>query len=135
MSANDAPGRDAGVTMRDGVFVTGGSGFVGRRVLPELLTLGRPVFGLDRSGTLAAMPDAGGITVVKGDLLQPETYRSALRSCDVVVHLAAATGAAPATEHQRVNARGTEVLLEECLAAGVAKILFVSSIAVTFPAN
>ena len=121
--------------MRDGVFVTGGSGFVGRRLLPELCRLGRPVFALDRSGSLSALPESGGVTIVAGDLLQPETYRAALGSCDVVVHLAAATGAATAAEHQRVNAHGTEVLLEECRAAGVAKMLFVSSIATTFPPN
>jgi nucleoside-diphosphate-sugar epimerase len=120
---------------RDGIFVTGGSGFVGRRLLPELRKLGRPVFALDRSGSLAAMPEADGITVVTGDLLDPAVYRAALSSCDVVVHLAATTGAASATEHHRVNAHGTEVLLGECRAAGVTKILFVSSIATTFPAN
>jgi NADH dehydrogenase len=121
--------------MPQGVFVTGGSGFVGRRLLPELRTLGRPVFALDRSGSLAAMPEAGGITVVTGDLLDPAAYRSALRSCEIVVHLAAATGAATAGEHHRVNAHGTALLLEECRAAGVTKILFVSSIAATFPPN
>jgi NADH dehydrogenase len=121
--------------MPQGVFVTGGSGFVGRRLLPELRNLGRPVFALDRSGSLAAMPDAGGITVVTGDLLDPATYRSALRSCELVVHLAAATGTATAGDHHRVNAQGTEVLLEECRAAGVTKILLVSSIATTFPPN
>lgn len=123
------------VTPQDGIFVTGGSGFVGRRLLPELLALGKPVFALDRSGSLAAMAGAAGLTVVRGDLLQPETYRSVLRSCDVVVHLAAATGRAEASEHRRVNERGTQVLLDACRDAGVAKILFVSSIATTFPPN
>src|SRR5688572_654279 len=101
---------------RDGIFVTGGSGFVGRRLLPELRKLGRPVFALDRSGSLAAMPEADGITVVTGDLLDPAVYRAALSSCDVVVHLAATTGAASVTEHHLVNAYGTEVLLGECRA-------------------
>jgi len=120
--------------MRQGVFVTGGSGFVGRRLLPELIALGRQLFVLDRSGALAGLASAS-VTVVTGDLMQPETYRAALRSCDVVVHLAAVTGAAAAAEHERVNALGTEVLLDECRKGGVEKIVFVSSIAATFPAN
>lgn len=117
--------------MPSGIFVTGGSGFVGSRVLAGLLALGRPVVALDRSGSLAARH----ITVVRGDLLEPDTYRPSLRSCDVVIHLAAATGRATAEEHQRVNARGTAVLLDECRKAGIAKMLFVSSIATTFPEN
>ncbi len=121
--------------MRDAVFVTGGSGFVGRQLLPDLLALGKPVFALDRSGALALSPPIPGITVVEGDLLQPDTYRSMLRTCDVVIHLAAATGRATAGEHARVNERGTQILLDECREAGVAKFLFVSSIATTFPRN
>src|SRR4249920_1843924 len=111
--------------MANGIFVTGGSGFVGARLLVALRSLGRPLWALERS------PDsigAAGITVVRGDLLAPETYRDALRSCDVVVHLAASTGRASAEEHMRVNARGTEVLLDECRRAGVSKFLFISSI-------
>ena len=116
--------------MRNGIFVTGGSGFVGRPLLAALHHTGRPVTTLTRSDTLRDTGD--GITVVQGDLLRPETYRAALRSCDVVIHLAATTGRASADEHMRVNARGTEVLVNECRDAGVSKILFVSSIATTF---
>jgi NADH dehydrogenase len=80
----------------------------------------------------AARTSQGGTTRVEGDLLQPETYRKALGSCHVVVHLAAAMGRASAEEHRRVNAEGTAILVEECKAAGVANLLFVSSIATTF---
>lgn len=117
--------------MPHGIFVTGGTGFVGRHLLNALRDAGRPVFALTRTG--APVPQETGITVVTGDLLEPETYRNALRSCDVVIHLAAATGRASADEHIRVNARGTEILIDECRRANVPKLLFVSSIATTFP--
>jgi len=117
--------------MPHGIFVTGGTGFVGRHLLNALRDVGTPVFALARAGT--SLPQETGITVVTGDLLEPETYRNALRACDVVIHLAAATGRASAEEHVRVNARGTEILIEECRQANVQKLLFVSSIATTFP--
>ena len=116
------------------VFVTGGGGFVGRRVLAELGRAGWTITALDRSGALDGASAPGG-TIVRGDLLAPETYRKAVGSCSVVVHLAAATGRAPASEHQRINAQGTEVLLDACRTTGVSRILFVSSIATTFPAR
>ncbi len=116
--------------MRDAIFVTGGSGFVGRTLLPALRSLGRPVIALARQ-PVPKMSHAG-TTVIGGDLLDAASYEDALRSCDVVVHLAAATGRASAEDHMRVNARGTDVLLDACRKAGVPKVLFVSSIATTF---
>ena len=71
--------------------------------------------------------------IVRGDLLEPRTYRPALASSTVVVHLAATTGRASKSQHFRVNTHGTEMLLHECESAGVRKFLFVSSIAAGFP--
>jgi NADH dehydrogenase len=113
--------------------VTGGSGFVGRRLLAELPGLGRPVMALRRDTARADASEAPGVTRVRGDLLDPATYIDALRSCDTVLHLAAATGNATAAEHDRVNHRGTVALLDQARTAGVRNFLFVSSIAVTFP--
>ena len=115
------------------LFVTGGAGFVGRRLLAELRATGRPIVALDRSGSLAEPAAEIGVRVVRGSLLEPETYRDALRSCETVIHLAAATGRASAHDHFLINARGTEILLDECQQAGVTRFLFVSSIATTFP--
>lgn len=113
------------------VFITGGSGFVGRRLLPALTAVGAQVVALDRSGKLGA--DATGVQVVKADLLDPGGYREALAGCDTVLHLAAATGRAAAADHHRINAEGTRVLIDEARRAGINRFLFVSSIAVTFP--
>src|SRR5262245_22806310 len=114
------------------VFLTGGGGFIGSRLLAALAQRGYSVVALDRSGRVGHGAVPGSVEVVRGDLLVPETYRSSLAGADAVVHLAAATGRAPADEHQRVNANGTETLLRECRAAGVERFLFVSSIAATF---
>ena len=117
--------------MRRTVFVTGGTGFVGRRLLGALSAAGYAVTALDRSGSLSGSIDQ--VRIVRGNLLEPETYRDVLRSCETVLHLAAATGRVSAREHFLSNARGTEILLEASEHAGVANFLFVSSIATTFP--
>lgn len=116
------------------IFLTGGSGFLGSRLIRTLARSGITVVGLDRSGRLGAekLPGAA-IEVVRGNVLDPRTYREALASTQTVVHMAAATGRASADEHFEINFRGTKVLLEQCRQAGVEKFLFVSSIAVKFP--
>lgn len=112
------------------VFLTGGTGFLGSRVCRALQGHHYSIVLLNRSGS--ASPD-GALDRVTADLLEPAKYRDALRRADVVVHLAAATGKATAREHFRVNAEGTEVLVDECRRAGVQRLLFTSTIAVKFP--
>jgi nucleoside-diphosphate-sugar epimerase len=112
------------------LFVTGATGFLGRRFLQALdaARLG-PVLCLAR--TPSALPPS--VRAVEGDLLEPSSYRAALAGCDTVVHLAAVTGKASLAEHRRVNAEGTRVLLEACREAGVGRFVHVSTIAVTYP--
>ena len=118
--------------MRKSVFVTGGAGFVGRRLLEALARTGCRVVALDRSGKLRDQTPQG-CEVVNGDLFDPASYREALATCDTVVHLAAATGNASREQHFHVNAEGARVLVDEARRAGTTRFLFVSSIAVSFP--
>jgi NADH dehydrogenase len=112
--------------------LTGGGGFIGSRLLPALLAREYPVVVLDRSGRIGdsgLLPESH---IVRGDLLAPDSYRGALASTDIVVHLAASTGRASSDEHWRVNAVGTETLINACRAARVHGVVGVSSIATTF---
>lgn len=114
------------------VFLTGGGGFIGSRLLPALVDQEYPVVALDRSGSIGGRDLLPESHIVRGDLLAPDSYRGALASSDIVVHLAASTGRASSEEHWRVNAVGTETLITECRAAGVHGMVVVSSIATTF---
>jgi nucleoside-diphosphate-sugar epimerase len=116
------------------VFVTGGAGFLGSRVVNTLLQCGIPVVALDRSGSMQpSSGQSGSLKIVRGDLLAPATYAEELAQSSVVVHLAALTGRASREEHFRANTQATETLLDECRRSGVQRILFVSSIAAKFP--
>ena len=119
-----------------GLFITGGTGFLGRSLLPLLVAdRGRTVVVLsrDRDRAQAKLPPAANLQVLEGDLTDPDRYRTALNQSTTVVHLAAATGKARAADHYRVNAAGTRTLVAACEKAGVKNFLFVSSIAVKFP--
>src|SRR5262249_10926612 len=79
-----------GRLMRDAIFVTGGSGFVGRHLVP-LLARSRRVFALRRPGSPRSSVGAG-VTSIEADLANTELYAHALAESSMVVHLAAATG-------------------------------------------
>ncbi|MBI4589083.1 MAG: NAD-dependent epimerase/dehydratase family protein [Candidatus Rokubacteria bacterium] len=117
--------------MANALFITGATGFVGRHLLGRLDPARYPqVYCLGRRPTAVA---PGPFRIVEGDLADARRYAPALASTDTVIHLAAATGKAPREEYFRVNAGGTEVLLEAAERAGVRNFLYVSSIAVRYP--
>ena len=115
--------------MRRRVFITGAGGFIGKNLVERLTTTaGQHVKILNRASN-AQLSANKQIEEVVGDLLKPETYQAALEGCDVVVHLAAATGRVAPGQCERVNVEGTKKLLQACKAAGVRRFLYVSTIA------
>ncbi len=112
------------------VFLTGGSGFIGRSVLGRLAaTVGSTVLALHRGDGL---PVHANVESVRGDLKLPASYSDALADCGVVLHLAGLTGKAAPQDYFTVNVEGTKTLLEACRKAGVGRFIFVSSIAATY---
>lgn len=111
------------------VFITGATGFVGRRLV-ALLDPAR--FDLR---CLTRDPRAGfpaGVRAVVGALDRPADYESALQGASLVVHLAAQTGKAPRDVHFAANRDATARLVEASRAAGASGFVFVSSIAAAF---
>jgi nucleoside-diphosphate-sugar epimerase len=70
------------------VFITGGSGWIGSAVVPELLEAGHSVVGLARSEESAAALTAAGAQVHRGGLDDPASLRAGAADADAVVHLA-----------------------------------------------
>ena len=120
------------------VFITGASGFIGSYLLPKLAELGDELTILCREthkNHLYRPVLPNGTTVVKGDLLQPNTYREALIGQDIIIHLAAdyRVGIAPTrSEHQKMyqtNVTGTLNLLNEAKKAQISQVLYTSTTA------
>ena len=70
------------------VFVTGASGFLGKRVLRELLRRGDHVVALTRSRKNLRESDSDRLMVVKGDPTRPGPWAEQLSGCDAIVALA-----------------------------------------------
>lgn len=113
------------------MFITGGSGFIGREVVRLLYEAGQRdlVCLVRRPESLAAFP---GVKVVHGDVIDAMRYRSAIPSGSTVLHLAAATGNASAARHWAVNVEGTRQLLEAGRVQKIERFIYVSSIATRF---
>ncbi len=113
------------------VFVTGGSGYLGRPLLELLRARGHTVRALVRAGGDTRIPP--GVPVVTGDPLSPESVARELAPSDTLVHLVGTRHPGPGmtTEFQRVDGRSAIASLEAALATGVRHLIYVS---VAYPA-
>lgn len=111
------------------VFVTGGSGFVGRRVLAHLRSR-HPLRVLVRDRS--KIENAADLEIIEGDLADASTYAHAMAGVTTVVHLAAQTGKAAPKVYRAANVEAVERLLDACERAGVRNFLHVSSVAAAF---
>jgi dihydroflavonol-4-reductase len=116
-------------------LVTGAAGFIGSYVARALVERGDDVrLGVRDSSKLENVEgiDARHVTC---DILDRRSMRRALRGVDRVFHVAGSTSLrAPAAELFRVNVEGTRIVLEECLRAGVERVVYTSSVAAVGPA-
>jgi nucleoside-diphosphate-sugar epimerase len=112
-------------------LVTGADGFIGQALLPRLRREGFSIRAVTRRPHAVPNSDE---TVVIGCIDGTTDWRTILTDIDVVVHLAAIAhtrlkvGGLTNADLMRVNVDGTVRLAEASLAAGVRRLIFVSSI-------
>jgi dihydroflavonol-4-reductase len=112
-------------------FITGATGFVGSHVARAYAAQGASLRLLTRQTSNTAALAGLDAELVTGDLRRPEELRSALRGCDALVHVAAdyRLWVRNPQEMYATNVSGTRELLRIAREAGVARVIYTSSVA------
>jgi uncharacterized protein YbjT (DUF2867 family) len=108
------------------VYVTGGTGYVGRRLVRALLELGHDVRVLTRPGSESRVPP--GASAVVGDALDAASFQHAVGAGDTLVHLVGTPHPSPAkaAEFRRVDLPSILASVMAARHAGAAHVVYVS---------
>jgi uncharacterized protein YbjT (DUF2867 family) len=109
------------------ILVTGGTGFVGPKVVHALRARAHDVHALVRDRGDAKTLEAWGCGLLDGDVTDPESLRAGVAGVDCVVHLVAIIKGSP-SEFERVMAQGTRDLVAAAEAAGVRRFVLMSAL-------
>ncbi len=112
------------------ILVTGGSGFVGPKVVHALRAEEKDVRCLVRRPERARTLETWGCELVEGDVTDPRSLRRAVEGVDTVVHLVAIISGKPA-DFERVMERGTRNLVEAAREAGIRRFVLMSALGTT----
>lgn len=112
-------------------LITGATGFVGSHVAEALAARGEPVRALVRQGSDTALLEKLGVTLVRGDLTNPDALANAVDGVDVVVHCAAKVGDwGHVDEYRKVNVDGLRLLLDAVRSRPLHRFVHISSLGV-----
>ena len=108
------------------VFVTGGTGYLGRALIETLLARGYPVHALARRGSEARLPQ--GARVAVGDALDAESFAAAIPARASIVHLVGTPHPNPskAAEFVRVDLGSIRATARAATSAKASHIVYVS---------
>jgi nucleoside-diphosphate-sugar epimerase len=112
------------------IFLTGGTGYIGRLLASRLAKAGHEVRALVRPTSDAELLRQLGIAIFPGDLADRASMREGMSGADWVIHAAAEldlTG--PPERMRRTNVQGSENVASLAYKLGVGRFLSVSSMA------
>src|SRR6266542_1610889 len=108
------------------VFVTGGTGYIGARVIPALLLRGHRVHALAREGSQEKLPP--GCEAVIGNALDSTTFVSRIAPADTFLQLVGVAHPSPrkAREFREVDLASAKASAKAAAAAGISHFVYVS---------
>jgi uncharacterized protein YbjT (DUF2867 family) len=126
MSADTPPEQIDARPVTGRIFITGGTGFVGRNIIQALGD--RPVRVLVRDQTKSTNVAAPNVEIVTGDVTRPESLRGRMDGCEAVIHLVAIIEEGGGASFDSVIRGGTINVVREAQRAGVRRFLHMSAL-------
>ena len=110
--------------------ITGGTGFVGGRLIELALESGHEIRALARR----PQPDRPRVSWIEGALDTPIALAALVRGADAVIHVAGVVNAADRAGFAAGNIAGTQAIVDAARTAGVRRLVHVSSLSAREPA-
>jgi len=110
------------------IFVTGGTGFVGREVVRQLQGVGHKVNCLVRDPERARRLLPAAVELCPGDLTEPSSLSAGLKECQAVIHLVGIIVEKGRSTFERIHVQGTEDLLKTVTEAGIRRFIHMSAL-------
>lgn len=114
------------------IFLTGGTGFIGRHVLRRLQARGRAVRCLVLPTESLAQGNGADVEVVSGDITQFDGWAAGSSGIDTVIHCAAAMLPNRADHIRRVNVQGTRNVLRFAQQVGARRFIYFSAVSAVY---
>ena len=114
------------MTKKHSICVTGGTGYIGRRLMPLLTVRGHEVKAVVRAGSEDKLP--AGVSVVIADPLREDSYTEAIRGCDTFIHLIGVPHPSPAkaAQFRVIDLPSVKVAVKAAGDAGVRHFIYLS---------
>lgn len=116
------------------IFMTGGTGFIGSRLVKRISDRGDEIVCLTRDISKVSIPVHDKVNFIEGDIAQPKTYESFLPGVDYIYHLSAFARhlSFKRLEAYRVNYLGTKKIFELAELYNI-PVLYLSSAVIFHP--
>ena len=111
------------------LVITGGTGFVGSRVIEQALAAGHDIRALTRR----AQPDRAGVVWIEGALDTPAALNTLMQGADAVLHIAGVVNAPDRAGFAAGNIAGTQAVVDAALREGVRRFIHTSSLSAREP--
>lgn len=117
-------------------FITGSSGYIGKRLLEVLTKRRDEIHALYRPGHANDQLPSG-VTAFSGDILDPPSIERAMDGCDRAFHVAAyaKNWARDKQQFFATNVRGTTNVMQAALKLGLKKVVYTSTVMTLGPSN
>lgn len=119
------------------IFVTGGTGFLGKQLVKELGRFSEDIHLLVRENSNLKDIDNKRFKIFSGDVTNVHTIKHAMKGCKTVFHMASLvkTWVSNPLEYYQVNVKGFQNVMECAIEEGVTKFVYTSSFMALGPSS